>query len=341
MEGAGEHIVNIKAMQCFEINVNDITIFIHPSSITDGEDGKPFLKLQQRSPHTAKLLTALIDDDDLTYAESDDRRLIVRDIKVIQHLTNLKNRKISDLMADAKAASKASYVRRDRSKKMRAAVATLPATVEVSLPAIIDGDETRVIVKATPKAGRNHGTYVLLTEYNIGRLLAWVAHAHVGDIDEGEGIDDVNDIDEAGDDVDDVDGDDDDDEVASQPISEAIDDVHSQLDEAADDEVDESAHGDIDEDDEAADKENVETLVHGINPMITEPSTAEPQGVYVQQGIGMEDAEPKGIYVEQAIEMENAENGFDDHETAGNAPPAVANRGTIWDMLIKGKARES
>ena len=75
--------------------------------------------------------------------------------------------------------------------------------------------------------------------------------------------------------------------------------------------------------------------------MITEPSTAEPQGVYVQQGIGMEDAEPKGIYVEQAIEMENAEKGFDDHETAGNAPPAVANRGTIWDMLIKGKARES
>ena len=336
--------MNIKTMKCIEVKVNDVTTFLHPSRLTESDDGELFLKLVQRCPLTAKLLTALIDDDDLTNAECDDRRLIVRDVKIIQHLVNLKNRKINDITADAQAASKASYVRRDRSKKMKAAYATLPCSVEVSLPATMDGDETMVIVKATPKAGRNHGTYVLLTEDNIGRLLQWVAYAHVGDIAEGEGIDDVNDIDEAGDDVDDVDGDDDDDEVASQPISEAADDEAADdeaADEAADDEVDESAHGDIDEDDEAADKENVETLVHGINPMITEPSTAEPQGVYVQQGIGMEDAEPKGIYVEQGIEMENAEKGFDDHETAGNAPPAVANRGTIWDMLIKGKARES
>ena len=335
MEGAGERIVNIKTMKCIEVKVHrqhqdhDVTTFLHPSRLTESADGELFLKLVQRCPLTAKLLTALIDDDDLTNAECDDRRLIVRDVKIIQHLVNLKNRKINDITADAQAASKASYVRRDRSKKMKAAYATLPCSVEVSLPATMDGDETMVIVKATPKAGRNHGTYVLLTEDNIGRLLQWVAYAHVGDIAEGEGIDDVNDIDEAGDDVDDVDGDDDDDEVASQPISEA-----------ADSDDDDDDDGD-DEDDEAADKENVETLVHGINPMITEPSTAEPQGVYVQQGIGMEDAEPKGIYVEQAIEMENAEKGFDDHETAGNAPPAVANRGTIWDMLIKGKARES
>ena len=309
MEGAGERIVNIKTMKCIEVKVHrqhqdlDVTTFLHPSRLTESADGELFLKLVNKDALTAQLLTALIDDDDLNTAEFDDRRLIVRDVKIIQHLVNLKNRKINDITADAKAASKASYVRRDRSKKMKAAYATLPFSVEVSLPATRDGDETMVIVKATPKAGRNHGTYVLLTEDNIGRLLQWVAYAHVGDIAEGEGIDDVNDIDEAGDDVDDVDGD--------------------------------------DEDDEAADKENAETLVHGINPMITEPSTAEPQGVYVQQGIGMEDAEPKGIYVEQAIEMENAEKGFDDHETAGNAPPAVANRGTIWDMLIKGKARES
>ena len=323
--------MNIKTMKCIEVKVQNVTTFLHPSRLTESDDGELFLKLVQRCPLIAKLLTAMIDDDDLTNAECDDRRLIVRDVKIIQHLANLKNRKINDLTADAQAASKASYVRRDRSKKMKAAYATLPVSVEVSLPATMDGDETMVIVKATPKAGRNHGTYVLLTEDNIGRLLQWVAYAHVGDIAEGEDIDDVNDIDEAGDDVDDVDGDDDDDEVASQswPISEA-----------ADSDDDDDDDGD-DEDDEAADKENVETLVHGINPMITEPSTAEPQGVYVQQGIGMEDAEPRGIYVEQAIEMENAENGFDDHETAGNAPPAVANRGTIWDMLIKGKARES
>ena len=335
MEGAGERIVNIKTMKCIEVKVHrqhqdhDVTTFLHPSRLTESADGELFLKLVQKDALTAQLLTALIDDDDLNTAEFDDRRLIVRDVKIIQHLVNLKNRKINDITADAKAASKASYVRRVRSKKMKAAYARLPFSVEVSLPATMDGDETMVIVKATPKAGRNHGTYVLLTEDNIGRLLQWVAYAHVGDIAEGEGIDDVNDIDEAGDDVDDVDGDDDDDEGASQPISEA-----------ADSDDDDDDDGD-DEDDEAADKENAETLVHGINPMITEPSTAEPQGVYVQQGIGMEDAEPKGIYVEQAIEMENAEKGFDDHETAGNAPPAVANRGTIWDMLIKGKARES
>ena len=52
-----------------------------------------------------------------------------------------------------------------------------------------------VIVKATPRAGRNHGTYVLLTDNNIGRILQWVLLAHAGGIDD-------NNIDEAGDDVD-------------------------------------------------------------------------------------------------------------------------------------------